>query len=82
MTPVEKLRALPIGTFKGQAHGKTYIVSKTQFSDGASVKLVAEALDGSDYISLNLYELAAGARLFPCEMPIEKVRRFLETLQV
>jgi hypothetical protein len=38
---------------------------------------VAEALDGSDYISLNLYRLKSGPLLKPCEMPDAKVIAFV-----
>ena len=82
MNAEDKLRALPFGTFRGRAHDKTFVISKTGFANGASLKLVAEALDGSDYISLNMYDLAAGARLFPCEMPMAKVLAFLEQLEI
>jgi hypothetical protein len=61
----------------GTAGGRRYIASKTVFGGGRSVKLVAEEIGGGDYISLNLYRLGAGARLFPCEMPREKVVDFL-----
>lgn len=68
---------LPVGTFKGQSHGRRYIVSKSCFNNGHSWKLVAEELGGPDYISLNLYLLASGPRLFPCEMPTDKVITFV-----
>tara|TARA_R100001369_G_scaffold2421_3_gene8042 strand:+ start:2301 stop:2441 length:141 start_codon:yes stop_codon:yes gene_type:complete len=42
--------------------------------------LVAEELGGSDYISLNLYALASGTRLYPCEMPAAKVTAFIRGL--
>lgn len=70
--------ALPEGSFQGLAHGKRYVVSKTRASnDGRAWKLVAEELGGADYISLNLYRLSTGDRLFPCEMPLLKVERFV-----
>ena len=69
--------ALPSGTFKGTADNKRYVITRQDFSDGNSQKLVAEELGGTDYISLNLYRLASGARLKPCEMPEGKVMRFV-----
>jgi len=42
---------------------------------------VAEALDRSDYISLNFYDLVSGAQLAPCEMPHEKVISFVQNYQ-
>lgn len=77
-----KLAALPLGTFRGHAHGKDWIVTRSLVSGGRGEKLVAEASDGSDYISLNLYHLGSGDLLKPCEMPEEKVRAFVEALDV
>jgi hypothetical protein len=61
----------------GTAGGRRYIASKTVFGGERSVKLVAEEMGGGDYISLNLYHLGAGERLFPCEMSLEKVVDFV-----
>ncbi len=74
--------ALPFGTVQGMAHGRRYVVTKSGFAGGASQKLVAEALGGSDYISLNLYRTESGALLRPCEMPKEKVVAFVLALTV
>lgn len=76
-TALNTLNALPVGTSFGHAFGRRYVVSKTKFNAGKSVKLVGEALDQSDYISLNWYDLAAGPKVKPCEMPLQKVMRFL-----
>lgn len=38
---------------------------------------MAEELAGPDYISLNLYKLADGPRLRPCEMSEDKVICFV-----
>ena len=82
MTFAARLAALPLGTFRGRAQGKEWIVTRSLVAGGKGEKLVAEALDGSDYISLNLYHLAAGELLKPCEMPQEKVRAFVADLVV
>lgn len=74
------LAALPTGTFTGVAAGRRYVVTKSEFSGGKSVKLVAEELGGTDYISLNWYDLAAGAQLRPCEMSASKVTDFVLAL--
>lgn len=85
MTPppdvAEMLNALPIGTSTGHAQGKRYVATRSLFNDGKSTKLVAEELGGPDYISLNFYDLSAGAQLFPCEMPAQKVIDFLRSYQ-
>jgi len=72
--------ALPYGTFRGRAHSRDYVVTRSRIVGGRGEKLVAEALDGSDYISLNLYHLASGTRLKPCEMPSAKVIVFVQDL--
>ena len=72
------LNALPTGSWRGDYNGSSYIVTKTLFSGGQSVKLVAEELSGNDYISLNYYVLSSGKTLLkPCEMPSEKVVQFV-----
>ena len=82
MTPgfLAAFDALPRGTFSGRAQGRRYVVSRSDFAGGASAKLVAHELDGPDYISLNLYRLASGARLRLCEMSRAKVEAFVLSL--
>ncbi len=75
-----RLAALPMGTFRGRSQGRDWIVTRTVVSGGRGEKLVAEALDGTDYISLNLYHLGSGDLLKPCEMPEAKVRAFVADL--
>ncbi len=74
--------ALPPGSFTGTAEGRRYRVSRQDMADGKAQKLVAHELGGKDYISLNLYRLASGARLKPCEMPEQKVIRVVLALLV
>ena len=73
--------ALPMGTFYGTAHNRRYVVTRSRVANGRGDKLVADALDGSDYISLNLYRLGNGPLLKPCEMPQAKVVAFVLDLQ-
>ena len=74
---IRALKALPTGTHPGHVQGRRYLASKTVFNAGRSLKLVAEEIGGRDYISLNFYDLRTGPRLFPCEMPVEKVVAFV-----
>jgi len=74
--------ALPEGTHRGQVGGRTYVFSKSRFNNGKSWKLMAEELGGPDCISLNLYDLTSGPRLYPCEMPADKVIAFVCGLSV
>ena len=71
------LAALPLGTFTGTSAGRRYVVTKSAFSGGRAIKLVAEELGGADYISLNWYDLGAGPLLKPCEMAEAKVIAFV-----
>ncbi len=72
--------ALPLGSFVGTSQGRRYVITRQDFSNGQSQKLIAEELSGNDYISLNLYRLATGARLKPCEMSEAKVIEFVLNL--
>ncbi len=72
--------AIPFGTHKAHFEGRSYILTKSAFSDGKSQKLVAEELGGSDYISLNFYRLPSSDLLKPCEMPEAKVFAFVTGL--
>ncbi len=45
--------ALPLGSFNGTYDGRSYVVTRQDFSGGHSQKLIAEELGGNDYISLN-----------------------------
>ena len=74
---LKKFDSLPEGTFRARSLGRTYVVSKSSIVGGRGAKLVAEALDGSDYISFNVYRLKAKTELFPCEMSSEKVVEFV-----
>ncbi|MGB3408858.1 MAG: hypothetical protein WBA67_15355 [Jannaschia sp.] len=73
---------LPLGAFRGRSQGRDWLVVRSLFAGGASEKLVARSLDGTDYVSLNLYRLASGPRLKPCEMPAPKVAAFVADLRV
>lgn len=70
------LAALPTGTFTGRVGHRRYVVTKSHFAAGRSIKLVAEELGGPDYISLNWYAAGTGT-LRPCEMSEDKVRTFV-----
>lgn len=73
---------MPLGSFHATANGKSYIVTHSHVAGGRGEKLIAEARDGSDYISANLYHLQAGSTVKPCEMPLAKVLAFIADLTV
>ena len=68
---------LPIGWSVVEYDGRRYGVSRTVAAGGRSEKVLAEALDGSDLISANLYSVNGEDLLKPCEMPAESVVAFL-----
>lgn len=74
--------ALPLGSFEGLYNNSRYGVTRRQSADGKRGWLYAEELGGADHISLNLYRLASGAKLKPCEMPKQKVIDFVLGLGV
>lgn len=73
---------IPQGYSVGNYLGKSYGISKTLFNQGKSVKLYAEELGGSDFVSLNYYSTAKAGHLKPCEMPKEKVLHFLKNVEL
>ena len=73
---------LPVGAFTVRYDGRLYHAVRRDFAGGRSQELVAHEAGGADYISLNLYRLQSGARLKPCEMPEEKVVRFVQGLEL
>ena len=77
----EHLRAIPVGLSHGRLGKVKWTATRSEFNAGRSIKLVAEALDRSDYISLNFYDLESGAQLAPCEMPHAKVISFVQNYQ-
>lgn len=73
----QALTAIPEGYSEGIYQGQRWRMEKTTHAAGRSVKFYARALAGTDFISLNLYHLAAGDVLKPCEMAEAKVRDFV-----
>lgn len=71
------LRAFPEGTCDVEYMGRRWHMCKETGQDGRRIKLFAEACDGSDFVSLNLYVTGRGLLLRPCEMPAEKVIAFI-----
>lgn len=71
------LNAIPEGHSLGLYQGRRWRVEKTCHAAGRSLKLYAHDLASTDFVSLNLYHLAAGDVLKPCEMAEAKVRAFV-----
>ncbi|MDB5666690.1 hypothetical protein [Cypionkella sp.] len=71
------LSLIPEGYSEGLYLGQRWRLEKTTYTHGRSVKFYARSLGGTDFVSLNLYHLAAGDVLKPCEMAEDKVRDFV-----
>ncbi len=71
------LSQIPEGYSEGMFQGQRWRMEKTTFALGRSVKFYAHSLGGTDFVSLNLYHLASGDVLKPCEMAEAKVRAFV-----
>ncbi len=78
---LDRFAALPDGAFDVDFEGRRYSVSVHRSADGRRARLFAEELGGPDHVSFNLFRLEDGRSLLkPCEMPAQKVERFVESL--
>jgi len=75
---IERISKLPEGYSEVVYKTRKYSVSKTIFNKGKSLKVYAEELGGSDFISFNYYRTLTSNPLKPCEMPEHKVLDFLK----
>jgi len=82
MELLEKIKQLPLGYSEVMYKYKKYGVTRADFNDGKSFKVYAEALGGTDFISLNYYGTQSSELLKPCEMPEKKVIDFLKNLKI
>jgi len=71
------IQQLPEGYSDVLFRNKKYGVSKQSFNDGNSIKVYANGLADTDFISFNYYITKTGRELKPCEMPESKVLFFL-----
>ncbi|OEE44480.1 hypothetical protein A1OS_24575 [Enterovibrio norvegicus] len=62
--------------------GERWGMSIRRYSSGKSVKVYAESLSSTDFISANMYEVDGRWVLKPCEMPDEKVLAFIQGFTV
>jgi peptide-methionine (S)-S-oxide reductase len=72
---------LPVGWSVVEYDGRRYGVTRAIHTRGRSESVYAEALDGSDVVSANLYRVDGDDLLKPCEMSSEKVVDFLRLLR-
>lgn len=77
-----KLHALIDGAYDVLFSKQRYLLRKETLLEGKLIKLYAEELGGNNFISLNYYPYIKGGLLKPCEMPEEKVIRFVLELRI
>ena len=71
------LDRLPIGYSEGRYAGHRWSVTLDMAADRRRCWLWGEQLGGTGRVSFNLYRLADGPVLRPCEMPAETVIAFV-----
>jgi len=81
-TILSYIEKLPVGYSVVWYHKKKYGVSRTDYNDGKSIKVYAEELGGTDFISLNYYITSKTETVKPCEMPEKKVIDFLNNYEL
>jgi len=77
MRLLKYIQLIPQGYSTVLYRQKKFGVSRSDFNSGKSIKVFAEELGGSDFISMNYYITRTSESLKPCEMPSEKVIDFL-----
>lgn len=71
------LDRLPRGHSRGEYAGRRWGVTIDEAADRKRLWLWAEEQGGRGRVSFNLYRLAAGVALRPCEMPADTVVAFV-----
>ena len=73
----ERLLSLEDGAYDVIYDDARYLLRKETLLSGKLIKLYAEELGNTNFISLNYYPQTADGLLKPCEMPNEKVIDFI-----
>lgn len=73
----DRISQLNDGAYDVVFRQKRYLLRKETQLKGRLIKLYAEELGGTDFISLNYYPQIQDGLLKPCEMPEEKVITFI-----
>ncbi|MFN7117031.1 MAG: peptide methionine sulfoxide reductase [Saprospiraceae bacterium] len=73
---------IPSGYSEVYYNNRKYGLTRTDFNEGKSLKIFAEELGGTDFISFNYYITSQDEYLKPCEMPAQKVRDFLLNFKI
>ena len=80
MTFYQQIKHIPPGYSEVIYRDRKYGISRTDHNKGKVIKIYAEELGGTDFISFNYYITTNTEYIKPCEMPQEKVIDFLNTV--
>ncbi len=76
-----KILSLKDGSYDVYYYNKRYLLSKQTQLGSKLIKLYAQELGGSNFISLNYYPYVGDGLLRPCEMPEKKVIDFILSIK-
>jgi len=77
-----RLLSLHDGAYDLLFEQRRYLLRKETLLNGKLIKLYAEELGGTNFVSLNYYPETADGLLKPCEMPEKKVIDFINSCQI
>lgn len=69
--------AIPEGWSRMQIAGRSWGVTRTTRAGGKVISIDAKRLGDTEQLGANVWITSEGATLRPCEVPAEKVMRFL-----
>lgn len=72
------IQSISVGDSFYSYKNQKYLVTKSVFNNGKSLKVFAKNLATKDFISFNYYITSKEAKLKPCEMEVFKVIDFLQ----
>ncbi len=75
---VNIIMSIPKGYSEVIYQKRKYGLTRNDFNNGQSLKVFAQDLEGSDFISFNYYITSQASHLKPCEMADQKVIDFLK----
>ncbi len=79
----DRIQKIPLGYSEVMYDGKKYSLTREDLVGSQSIKIFAQEQGGNDFISFNYYTTKSGtSHLRACEMPDEKVIRFLEKAEL
>ena len=80
MSVLKNIDTIPLGYSEGIYETQKYGITKSIFNKGKSIKIYAEELGATNFISLNYYITSKKDLIKPCEMSKQKVIHFLKNV--